>query len=198
MSLQDTRLCNLAGLPADEDYRVEQGGTALYSPSYVLLPADLRDFTTFAPSLLQAATSSSSIGGHPPALSPHLPTLLLVECVLVYLPPTAVDNILLWFSSTFAPVGGLSIGYDPFGLHDSFGQVMIRNLAVSHHGPPQSVDCLFYVCLQMRDLVLPSVEATHDLDSLSQRLLKAKFSDAKSITLRAIRDDIIPATEVKR
>jgi len=95
------------------------GGTGLDSPLYTLLPCDLRD--------LPALTAALA-----PHLDPSLPTLLLAECVFVYVPPIDVSNLLRWFATTFAQ--GASVSYDPFGLHDSFGRVMVRNLAVSQ--PP--------------------------------------------------------------
>lgn len=92
------------------------GGTGLDSPLYTLLPCDLRDLATLTAALQ-------------PYLDPTLPTLLLAECVFVYVPPQDVTNLLNWFSSTFTQ--GTCVSYDPFGLDDSFGKVMVRNLAVS-------------------------------------------------------------------
>jgi hypothetical protein len=92
------------------------GGTGLDSPLYAVLPCDLRD--------LPALTTALE-----PHLDPTLPTLLLAECVFVYVPPQDVSNLLGWFSETFSH--GTCVSYDPFGLDDSFGRVMVRNLAVS-------------------------------------------------------------------
>lgn len=92
----------------------EKGGTSLRSPFYQLLPLDLR--TSDLPTLLSSV------------LDPTLPTLLLAECVMVYLPPETNDSILNWFSTNFKK--GKVVSYDPFGLGDNFGKVMVRNLAV--------------------------------------------------------------------
>lgn len=171
----------------------EQGGTALISPHYKLLPIDLNHFNTFAPTLLSNSHISST-----------LPTLLLAECVFMYLPPEPILDILTWFTTTFKQAGGMSVAYDPFGLDDAFGRVMIRNLAVSSHLSPSlaflisRVTNAFPRFIQERGLTLPSVASTPTLDSLSQRLLNSGFDIASSVTLKTIRDSVIPKDEILR
>ena len=114
-----------AGVADNAAAFTEHGGTGLTSATYALVPGDIRDFA----SLTQALTSpppSDQTG--PPLLDRSLPTLLLAECVLVYLPPETTIGVLAWFRQTFA--SGAAVSYDPFGLQDNFGKVMIRNLAV--------------------------------------------------------------------
>lgn len=111
---------------------LDGGGTALRSQVYNLLPIDLR----LPPSTTLATTL-------PTLLSPTLPTLLLFECVLVYLTPTTSDGLLQWFvdyfsaPSTEEPRTGVlgAVVYEMFGLGDSFGRVMLNNLKVLsiHH-----------------------------------------------------------------
>jgi len=64
-------------------------------------------------------------------LSPTVPTFLLAECVLVYIPPKASDNLLSYITSFFkagtAPV--LLASYDMIQPQDRFGQMMVQNLA---------------------------------------------------------------------
>lgn len=111
-------------------HHTEQGGLGLSSPLYALLPGDLRHLDALSTSLLSPPAYSTTSASIEPILLPSLPTLLLLECVLVYLPPPDTDTILRWFASNFAP-GSAVVSYDPFGLDDSFGKVMRRNLAVS-------------------------------------------------------------------
>lgn len=103
----------------------------MHTPKYHLLPADLRtapDMTLRG--LLASATINDTSTG--PILSPSLPTLLLFECVLVYMEPAVSEGILQWFIDYFSPektpLGG--IVYEMFGLGDAFGKVMVSNLKV--------------------------------------------------------------------
>ena len=75
----------------------------------------------------------------PPLLSCSLPTLLLFECVLVYMEPGASNGILRWFTDYFStPAAEASrsvlgcVVYEMFALEDSFGKVMVNNLRVMH------------------------------------------------------------------
>ena len=103
------------------------GGTTLRSPVYNLCPVDLRTPPVVA---LEPLLGS----GGEPLLSPSLPTLLLFECVLAYMTPSASNALLQWFVDYFrSPGGGLlgAVVYEMFKLEDSFGRVMLTNLKVS-------------------------------------------------------------------
>jgi [phosphatase 2A protein]-leucine-carboxy methyltransferase len=93
---------------------------ALRSERYTLIPADLRHPPSeiFGP-LLEDGT-----------LKRNLPTLFISECVFAYMPPSASESIIQWFSDSFDIAGGVL--YEMFGLEDSFGQIMRRNLMVTH------------------------------------------------------------------
>jgi len=103
------------------------GGQALRSSRYHLLPCDLRKPPAHVlPGLFK---------DH---LSPVLPTLLLFECVLVYMSPEASSALIQWFVDFFSPTIQIStpgtlggVVYEMFGLEDAFGQVMMNNLQVS-------------------------------------------------------------------
>ncbi|KAI9823973.1 MAG: carboxy methyl transferase for protein phosphatase 2A [Phylliscum demangeonii] len=104
------------GLPAADDH--EEDPASLYSPRYNLHPIDLRHL---------APPTAASL----PNLSRSLPTLLLSECCLMYLPPTDADRILAYFSQHLlpAPTPLAIVLYEPVLAHDAFGQTMIANLA---------------------------------------------------------------------
>ncbi|GAA6049317.1 hypothetical protein JCM3770_005937 [Rhodotorula araucariae] len=162
------------------DLKVEHGGLGLSSPLYALLPGDIRALPALAASLLSPSASSSS----PDApLSPALPTLLLLECVAVYLAPSDTDALLAWFAQTWgrdSGPGGAVVMYDPFGLDDAFGAVMKRNLAA-------------------RALALPGAAATPTLASLSERLRRAGARGAVGArSVRDIRESCLTADECER
>jgi [phosphatase 2A protein]-leucine-carboxy methyltransferase len=119
-----------------------RGGTMLHSPKYHLLPVDLRlpPSETLWPLL---STPSSDLDDPRPFLSSSLPTLLLFECVLVYMSPTASSALIQSFVDYFSTPnptessggGGGVLGgivYEMFGLEDSFGRVMLNNLQVCY------------------------------------------------------------------
>jgi len=116
---------------------VEHGGTTLHSAKYHLLPADLH----MPPSESIAPLLTSHSQGDP-ILSPDLPTLLLFECVLVYVAPEASQALIQWFTDYFASSTVLgAVVYEMFGLNDSFGTVMVENLKVPRPLRPSSPLC---------------------------------------------------------
>jgi Leucine carboxyl methyltransferase len=104
----------------------------LHAPTYHLLAADLRLLPSVTLNNLLASPTTDTMTK--PMLSPSLPTLLLCECVLVYMSPAHSSALLRWFANYFtsredgAALG--SIVYEMFGLEDAFGRVMVNNLKV--------------------------------------------------------------------
>ena len=81
---------------------------------YQLRAADLRDV-----SALEAALADAG-------WRPAEPTLVLAECVLVYLPPEAAAAVVALFGG--APGGGALAVYEQIGPDDPFGRTMVDNL----------------------------------------------------------------------
>ena len=159
-------------------------------------------------------------------LSPHLPTLLLFECVLVYMHPSASDALIRWFADyctgpdpspspstgSNSNTGALGcIVYEMFGLTDAFGRVMLTNLRVSTPVTPVShplCPCLTHLhpispfppsaFPQSRGVALPGVDPYPTHASLPQRFLRLGFSAARALTLREIRADYTPRAELER
>ncbi|KAK9459982.1 S-adenosyl-L-methionine-dependent methyltransferase [Lipomyces oligophaga] len=93
----------------------------LASPSYYIHGLDLNHLS-----------SPSAVVGLP-GYNPALPTLILSECCLCYLDPAHADSVLSSFlrarqTSPYCPDVGF-VSYEPFANSDSFGKVMIHNLA---------------------------------------------------------------------
>ncbi|KAJ7747664.1 S-adenosyl-L-methionine-dependent methyltransferase [Mycena maculata] len=174
MAIRKSRdLSAVLGNPAD--VTVAHGGTGLHSPTYHLFPADLRLPPADTLGTLLASPSGA-------LLSPALPTLLLFECVLVYMTPTASSALLQWFVDYFSPEGSAVLGsivYEMFRLQDSFGRVMVENLRARH-------------------VSLPGAAPYPDVHSLPGRFLALGFTAARALTLKEIRKSYIPRTELER
>ncbi|XP_009466257.1 PREDICTED: leucine carboxyl methyltransferase 1 [Nipponia nippon] len=106
----------------------------------------------------------------------HLPTLLVAECVLVYMTPQQSANLLKWAASTF-PVA-MFINYEQVNMMDRFGQIMIENL-------------------QRRQCNLAGVEVCRSLDSQRERLLLNGWETARAIDMMKVYS-FLPQADVKR
>lgn len=92
------------------------GAGRIQSPKYCLLPGDLRDAEGVQQLLQQAG------------LQPELPTLVLAECVLVYLQPLESASLLQQLGRLLPTAA--CIVYEQIRPDDAFGQQMLLNLEV--------------------------------------------------------------------
>ena len=88
---------------------------ALHTPWYTLATADLR-----SPESVAAAFAAASI-------DQATPTLLLAECVFVYLPPPSTSALVTFLASHFTDAALLL--FEQVHPHDPFGRVMLANVA---------------------------------------------------------------------
>ena len=92
----------------------------LHADQYHIHPIDLRDLDPSRP-----APHSLHF------VDTALPTLLISECCLCYLPPAAADTVAMYFTKHLfpdsTPVG--LILYEPIHPNDPFGRTMVSNLA---------------------------------------------------------------------
>ena len=95
----------------------------VHATTYHLHAVDLRT--------LQEPTPTVEMDKMLPAIDPDMPTLILSECCLTYLKPDDADAVVTFLVSTrlspSSPVG-LAL-YEPINPFDSFGKVMVSNLA---------------------------------------------------------------------
>ncbi|KAK6005186.1 hypothetical protein QM012_007965 [Aureobasidium pullulans] len=129
------------------DTQISPERSSLHSPNYNLHSLDLRDL---------ASTTPPSI----PYLSADLPTLLLSECCLCYLPPQTTSSILSYFTSTIPTSSLALILYEPIRPYDSFGKTMLANLA-------------------SRGIELQTVKRYYSLQAQRQRLKNAGFASGQ-------------------
>jgi O-methyltransferase involved in polyketide biosynthesis len=96
------------------------GAASVYFSSYRLVEADLSDCDGLENALRAAG------------LDPALPTLLIAECALVYMPPEDSASLISWAARTFdAGTGGGEALFALFEMitpDDAFGRVMMQNL----------------------------------------------------------------------
>jgi O-methyltransferase involved in polyketide biosynthesis len=95
-------------------------------------------------------------------VDPSLPTLILSECVLIYIDGRQGDALLQWFARTFAHSAVLT--YEQIRPDDAFGRMMLENLA--RRG-----------CRLETLLRYPSLEAQR------QRYLDAGWTDVRASTM---------------
>lgn len=110
----------------DDDPKISADGTSFLSRTYNIHALDLRTLTSEG-SKDETQPSLPTI----PNLSMDTPTLLLSECCLIYLPPSATESILKAFATNFipSPTPLALIIYEPIRPNDAFGRVMVSNLA---------------------------------------------------------------------
>lgn len=136
---------------------------------YVCHPLDLRNL----PSI-----SSRQALRH---LKDDLPTLIISECCLCYFEVEAARDIVNWFREKIPSLG--IILYEPIGPDDSFGQMMVSNLAA-------------------RNIVMPTVQRYKTLDDQKERLIELGFAapngGQKAQTVEDIWKKWIPEEERQR
>lgn len=118
---------------------------------------------------LHALDLRTLAASNPPAvpnLDPDLPTLLLSECCLTYLPSTTTTTLLTHFASHLipAPIPLSIIMYEPLLPHDAFGRTMSANLA-------------------SRGISMPGLEACPTLERHAERLRGIGFEGTKGVTV---------------
>nr|XP_037845659.1 leucine carboxyl methyltransferase 1 isoform X2 [Chlorocebus sabaeus] len=105
-----------------------------------------------------------------------LPTLLIAECVLVYMTPEQSANLLKWAANSFE--AAMFINYEQVNMGDRFGQIMIENL-------------------RRRQCDLAGVETCKSLESQKERLLSNGWETASAVDMMELYNRL-PRAEVSR
>ena len=105
------------------------------------------------------------------------PTLILTECVMVYLEKTDSENLCLEFSSLLSDAAWVT--YDMITPHDVFGRTMLRNLTAGRFNVPGFVD-------------FPTLE------SQIGRFLRTGWCEARCINMLSVYDNYISIEERRR
>uniref|UniRef100_A0A670XX11 Leucine carboxyl methyltransferase 1 n=1 Tax=Pseudonaja textilis TaxID=8673 RepID=A0A670XX11_PSETE len=87
---------------------------SLDTSRYAIVGGDLRDLPKLEEQLKKCH------------MDPDLPTLLLTECVLIYMTTEHSGGLIKWVATTFR--SAMFINYEQVNMLDRFGQIMIENL----------------------------------------------------------------------
>ncbi|CAI9537551.1 unnamed protein product [Staurois parvus] len=137
---------------------------SLDSSRYSIIGADLRNLKDMEEKLKKVG------------MDPQLPTLLVAECVLVYMTPEKSANLLRWAADTFPTA--MFVNYEQVNMADRFGQIMVENL-------------------QRRQCNLAGVEACQSLQSQIDRLLSNGWEAADALDMIRVYGSL-PQNDVAR
>ncbi|CAD6447080.1 83e3d3e9-4c85-4ed9-8f21-6410cc421a9e [Sclerotinia trifoliorum] len=136
---------------------------------YVCHPLDLRK--------LPAIVGLDSFHG----IKCDLPTLIVSECCLCYLEVDVAQDVIKWFTNKIPSIG--IVLYEPVGVHDAFGQMMVENLA-------------------SRGIVMPTVQKYKTLKDQKDRLVGLGFGTAEgginAVSIENVWEDWVAGRERER
>jgi [phosphatase 2A protein]-leucine-carboxy methyltransferase len=114
-------------------------------------------------------------------LKTDIPTLIISECCLCYLEVDNSRDVVKWFADRIPSIG--IILYEPIGVDDSFGQMMVSNLAA-------------------RGITMPSLQSYKTLSDQKNRLGELGFKEdnggQEAETVEKIWEQWIPTAEKDR
>ncbi|XP_068962384.1 leucine carboxyl methyltransferase 1 isoform X3 [Petaurus breviceps papuanus] len=149
-------------LHSEESFLLD--GHVLDSNRFAIVGADLRDLHSLEEKLKKCNMNA------------QFPTLLIAECVLVYMTPEQSASLIKWAANTFETA--MFINYEQVNMDDKFGQIMVENL-------------------RRRQCDLAGVETCKSLDSQKQRLLSNGWEKASAVDMMELYSNL-PRAEVSR
>eukprot|EP00250_Pteridium_aquilinum_P024477 c2912_g1_i1 orf=306-1325(-) len=160
-------------IDAYEQLRSKLGTTSIVSKEkgqilsdhYKLLPADLRDINSLNVILDQAK------------MDPSLPTLILAECVLIYLEPSESRALVQWAGQKFST--SIFVVYEQIHPDDGFGRQMLRNL-------------------EKRGCPLLGLHDTPTLEAKKQRFMDLGWQRSEALDMDVIYNQHIDARDRRR
>ena len=159
------RQAALAALVQAEDGRGD-GVAALRAADYTLVGVDLRDAGAVNRAVFERAGFEAGA-----------PTLVISECVLIYLPPEKSDALVAWARQAFA--SAVMVVYEQIRPHDSFGRQMVQN--IHDRGCP-----------------LLGIHAYPELADQERRFRGAGWTGAVGLDMNAVYRHKLDPTDVRR
>ncbi|KAJ3253345.1 hypothetical protein HK103_000724 [Boothiomyces macroporosus] len=145
---------------------IENGGLDLYSEDYCLIAGDLREFKSKI--LLQLLSKG---------VDTSVPTLVLSECVMIYLDPTVSDMLIQTIAESFKE--SYFISFEQILPNDAFGGQMLHNL-------------------KLRGIELLGISAYPTIDSQIQRFIDHGFKSCIAHDMNTLYERYVPIAEKQR
>ncbi|XP_013924407.1 PREDICTED: leucine carboxyl methyltransferase 1 isoform X3 [Thamnophis sirtalis] len=137
---------------------------SLDTSRYAIVGGDLRDLPKLEEQLKKCN------------MDPNLPTLLMTECVLIYMTMEHSIDLIKWVATTFR--SAMFINYEQVNMLDRFGQIMIENL--------QSKQC-----------ELVGADACRSLETQKERFLQNGWETVNGLDMLKVYQSL-PPDEIKR
>ncbi|XP_058013486.1 leucine carboxyl methyltransferase 1 isoform X2 [Ahaetulla prasina] len=137
---------------------------SLDTSRYAIVGGDLRDLPKLEEQLKKCH------------MDPDLPTLLMTECVLIYMTTEHSGGLIKWVTTTFR--SAMFINYEQVNMLDRFGQIMIENL--------QSKQC-----------ELVGADACRSLETQKERFLQHGWETVNGLDMLKVYQSL-PSDEIKR
>ncbi|KAG0191913.1 hypothetical protein DFQ28_010604 [Apophysomyces sp. BC1034] len=110
-------------------------------------------------------------------LDKSAPTLVISECVFIYLAPENSNSILEWITHNMT--NAMFALYEQIRPGDAFGQMMIRNL-------------------QSRNIELKGIHAFPDLTDQQRRFKNLGWDDATAVDINTVHDQYLDRSDITR
>lgn len=152
---------------------IKCNSSELHSNCYHLISFDLRSISTSTNAPNEFKNKLITQCG----MDVNLPTLIISECVLVYLDNASSSSLLQWLTGTFKSI--FLINYEQVNLDDKFGEVMKENLHLMH-----------------ADLL--GLESCKSLKAQEDRFTSNGFDDSAAWDMSSIYHKFLPRGEIER
>ena len=143
----------------------EQSVDELHNQNYHLISADLRNIEQLDKKLVACSLDKS------------IPTLVISECVLIYMQKTHSNELIKYFSDNFQDC--IFLNYEQFKLNDRFGKIMIENM-------------------QMRSVNLVGMDSCMSEETQFERFIQNGFKNVKLISMTDYYKNYINESERQR
>lgn len=150
-------------LGPDAEFHIDCG--KISSSRYALVGADLRDLRALDAALAAVGFDAS------------LPTLILAECVLIYMDPKQSREVIAWAARKL-PLSAFVI-YEQINPADAFGQQMVQNL-------------------ESRGCPLLGLMDTPDLEAKKKRFTDLGYKRAEALDMDVIYNRCLDPVDIKR